>query len=316
VSITVRPYDRPQDYDRIGQFLLDIYQPGDKPGNWQQARWEYMHYHPYMDQSAHDRIGVWEEDGDIVGVANYEEQLGEAFFQIRPGYAHLKSEMLAYAEDYLFARLNDGRAHLRAYINDFDAEFESIAEQQGYLKRDDASQPTSRYVITSPFPEIVVRDGFRLKSLEEDNDLYKSDRALWRGFNHPGEPPADGVDGRKLMQSAPNFRKDLNIVVEAPDGSFVAYSGMWYLPANRIAYVEPVATDPDYRRLGLGTAAVLEGIRRCGELGATVAFVGSGQEFYKGMGFKELCVQYAWTKSFDPTAPAPRPHIRAGQSSG
>lgn len=28
-------------------------------------------------------------------------------------------------------------------------------------------------------------------------------------------------------------------------------------PENKVAYVEPVATDPDYRRMGLGKAAVL-----------------------------------------------------------
>ena len=65
------------------------------------------------------------------------------------------------------------------------------------------------------------------------------------------------------------------IVVEAPDGRFVSYCGMWYEPVHSIAYVEPVATDPDYRRMGLGRAAVMEGIRRCGALGATEAWVGS-----------------------------------------
>jgi hypothetical protein len=48
------------------------------------------------------------------------------------------------------------------------------------------------------------------------------------------------------MQSAPNYRKDLNVVVEAPDGNFVSYCGVWYEPENALAYVEPVATDPDY----------------------------------------------------------------------
>jgi predicted N-acetyltransferase YhbS len=71
---------------------------------------------------------------------------------------------------------------------------------------------------------------------------------------------------------------------------------MWYEPVNRFAYVEPVATDPDYRRKGLGTAAVLEGIRRCGELGATVAFVGSGNPFYKSMGFSEIYTEFVWDK--------------------
>ena len=74
---------------------------------------------------------------------------------------------------------------------------------------------------------------------------------------------------------------------------------MWYEPVNRIAYVEPVATDPDYRRIGLGKAAVWEGIRRSGELGAEVAYVGSDQLFYKSIGFKVLYKSNCWIKHFN-----------------
>jgi hypothetical protein len=46
-------------------------------------------------------------------------------------------------------------------------------------------------------------------------------------------------------------------------------------------------------------AAVLEGIRRTGELGATIAYVGSGQAFYEAMGFSKLFAGYYWIKYFE-----------------
>lgn len=98
------------------------------------------------------------------------------------------------------------------------------------------------------------------------------------------------------MQSAPNLKKELNIVVEAPDGNFATCCGMWYDEVNKAAYMEPVAADPDYRLKGLGKAAVLEGIRRCAELGATAAYVGSAQQFYMNIGFKQLFRTYVWVK--------------------
>jgi predicted N-acetyltransferase YhbS len=101
------------------------------------------------------------------------------------------------------------------------------------------------------------------------------------------------------MQSVPAYRKDLNIVVEAADGYFVAYSGTWFDAANQIAYVEPVATDPDFRRRGLGRAAVLEGVRRCAELGAKIAYVGSDQTFYLSIGFRRLFASQCWIKFLD-----------------
>lgn len=66
----------------------------------------------------------------------------------------------------------------------------------------------------------------------------------------------------------------------------------------RRAYVVPVATDPDYRRMGLGKAAVLECVRRCAERGATVANVGSGQPFYEAIGFRKSWAAYMWKKTF------------------
>ncbi len=307
MTATVRPYNRAEDYDRIGQFLIDTYRAQGGPGNWLQARWEYMHFHPEFDESSHHRIGVWEDNGRgpgraaIVAVANYEMTLGEAFFQVHADYGHLKEEMLDHAERHLCAPTDDGRGYLRAYIADSDAEFEAIVRRRGYRKHEEHAQPDSHFRIPRPFPEITLPAGFRLRSLDDDNDLRKVDRVLWRGFNHPGEPQYD-PEGRALMQSAPNYRKDLNIVVQAPNGDFAAYCGMWYLPAHRLGYVEPVAADPDYRRMGLGRTAVLEGIRRCGELGATVAVAGSSQEFYLSFGFAVVSNLYPWTTRLQPAA--------------
>jgi hypothetical protein len=53
-----------------------------------------------------------------------------------------------------------------------------------------------------------------------------------------------------------HFRSDLAIVVEAPSGAFASYGGLWFDPTNELCYVEPVTTDPPFRRMGLGTAAV------------------------------------------------------------
>jgi hypothetical protein len=56
---------------------------------------------------------------------------------------------------------------------------------------------------------------------------------------------AQGVSRTKLT-TAP-LRKNLNMVVEAPSGDFVPFGEMCYDAPNRFGYVEPVATDADYR---------------------------------------------------------------------
>jgi predicted N-acetyltransferase YhbS len=295
----MRNYNYPRDFKLVGDFLVQHYQPDHRDGNWLQPAWEYMHSHPALDESALDRIGIWEDAGEIVAVVHYESALGEAFFQIHPDYAQLEPEMLDYAEKQLFGRSDTGRRYVLAYIYDLDSEFEALARSRGYQRTPDDDRPLSQFSIPDPFPKVALPDGFRLKSLQEDNDLHKIDRVLWRGFDHEGESSEEDVEGRAKVQSAPSFRRDLNIVVEAPDGHFVSYSGTWFEGTNRCAYVEPVATDPDYRRRGLGKAAVLEGIRRCGELGATVAYVGSDLAFYMAIGFTRIHTSQCWTKYLD-----------------
>lgn len=300
MNIKFRKYDVLKDFTRVGDFLIEHYRPGNRDGNFPEPAWEYMHGHPWLDEKSLDKIGVWEDSRKIVGAVHYEHKLGEAFFEIHPGYTHLKLEMLKHAEKYLYGKTEDGRRYLKAFINDFDNEFETLIKSCGYEKDATLGRHMSQLKIPQPFrPVTPLPDGFELKSLADDNDLAKLDRCLWRGFNHGDEPPTIDYAGRKKMQSVPHYRKDLNIIIVAPDGNFIAYAGLWFEAMNKYAYVEPVCTDPDYRRRGLGKAAVLEGVRRCGELGARVAYVGADRPFYQSMGFKKFFTCNCWIKYFD-----------------
>lgn len=298
MTITFRNYQSLNDFDLVGDFLIANFQPGNRDGNWLQPTWEYMHSHPYLDESALDKIGLWEADGNLVGAVHYESRLGEVFFELHPDYAHLKPAMLDYAEANLYGTDEEDKRFVRAYVNDFDADFEAEVKARGYKKDTAWTRPMSQFTIPTPFPDIPLPAGFKLQSLADEHDLWKLHRVLWRGFNHAGEPPEDGIAGRKKMESVPNYRQELKIVTVAPDGDFVSFCGTWYDGVNNIAYVEPVATDPDYRRRGLGRAAVWEGIRRCGELGATVAFVGTDKAFYTALGFEVLFKANCWLKYF------------------
>lgn len=296
MNITQRPYQK-GDCQRIGQFLTRHYQPENRDGNWLRPSWDYMHSHPNLDESVLDRIGVWEDNGEIVGVAHYESVFGEAFFECHPDYQDLKSEMLEYAEEYL-SETGNGEKKLRIYTNDFDTPFESLVNEAGYQRVEGPLRPLSQMTIPSDIPEPELPDGFRLLSLADENDLTKIDRVLWRGFNHPGEPPAGGEEDRRKMQSSPNFRKDLTIVVADSEGFFRAFCGFWYVLEHNYGVIEPLATDPDFRRMGLARAGIWEGVRRCRDLGAEIIYVGSDQPFYLSLGFKILYKTRSWLKEY------------------
>ena len=299
MSVTFRTYQTPQDYQRISAFLIANHQPGNHDGNWLEPAWEYMHSHPFLHAQYLNKIGIWEDDGEIVAVTHFESLPGEAFFQFRPGYEFLRTEMLDYAEGTLLHPEEQDDGHrLHAYVNDDDTAFTELVHARGYVHIPEEDRPMAKMIIPDPFPEISLPPGFRLVSLADDCDWAKVHRVMWRGFNHPGEPDMsqEELESRRMMFDTLTARRDLKIAVAAPDGAFVAFCGMFFQPQGKFAYVEPVATDPDYRRMGLAKAVVLEGIRRCGSLGADLAYVGSDQTFYLALRFKVIYVSQCWKK--------------------
>ena len=301
-STRFRRYEHPADYERVSKFLLAHHRPGNADGNWLQPAWEYMHVHPSLDSSSLGKIGIWEADGEVVAVAHYESHLGEAFFEFHPDYRHLRTAMLDHAEGNLTGKSRkDGRKYLCAFVNDNDTEFQRLVKSRGYERYRDGRRPLYRFDIPDPFPAVSLPARYRLTSLAEECDWARVHRVLWRGFDNGDDVPMneEEYESRRRMFDTPTARRDLKIAVAAPNGDFAALCGMFYEPHHRYAMVEPVATDPTYRRLGLGRAAVLEGIRRCSVLGATLAYVGSDQQFYRSIGFTKGYDTECWLKYFD-----------------
>ena len=84
---------------------------------------------------------------------------------------------------------------------------------------------------------------------------------------------------RQVMQS-PGYEPERELVIQAPDGSFAAFSILWYDRLNRIGLFEPVGTHKDYRRRGFGRAIVLYGMQKMAAAGmqfATVAHSGNNE---------------------------------------
>jgi predicted N-acetyltransferase YhbS len=294
--VTSRAYSFERDFGRVADFLVEHYRDRNADGNWLQPTWEYAQHHTLLDGEHQSLWRTWEEGGQIIGVAHYEWFLGEAFFQVAPGRNDLKPIMLDYVEQEMRGE-RDGRQFVRAWCIDSDRAFADELARRGYRRVPGEDRPLCIIDLNGPL-EYTVPEGFRLQSLAEDNDLAKINRCLWRGFNHEGEADDSVLEGRKRTQSGPHFRHDLTMTVVAPNGEYVAFAGSWIEPRRRYAQVEPVATDPDYRRMGLGRAAVLEGMRRCAAEGARVGYVGSNQDFYHAIGFSIVNNEECWERIF------------------
>lgn len=295
MSVQFRNYQKQhgitKDYHKVRDFFIKL-----GYAEFTYARWDWMTTHGYLDKSAVSKIGIWEDNDDIVGVATFDCQLGQAFCLTLPEYVYLKKEMLLYAKDNL-----SKNGKFSVTISDTDCGFQDIAAELGFVatksKESDAIFYLDKTSTTYKLPK-----GFHITSMKETFNLYQYGRVLWRGFNHElngeGEFNFTKEEEQELeaQMIRPNVDLSLKVAVVAPDGNFVAYCGMWYDPAASYAVIEPVATDPDYRKMGLGKAAVLEGIRRVGELGAKKTLVGSSQQFYYSIGMRPFATATMWEK--------------------
>ncbi|MCP4967255.1 MAG: GNAT family N-acetyltransferase [bacterium] len=299
-TITVRPYVLASDYEAVNRFFVDVYQHDEVPVSWLQPRWEYMHAHPFIDTVPLERIAVFEDGGQIVGVAHPEDNLAFVYFQRRPEYGDILPAMFDHA-DRVFGGPSTmlQRDVIGVFIAGGDQSLEDEATSRGYQPLTGHHEGYSEYPLDQAVPAVSVPDGFRIHSLADDNDHRKINLCLWRGFNHEGTMAEEEAEQPGVAQGAPNFRKDLTIVAVAPNGEYVSYAGMWHETINRYGYVEPVATDPDYRRRGLGRAVVFEALRRVRADGAKMAWVGSDQEFYKAIGFEKRFQRNLWVKYLD-----------------
>jgi len=280
-----------EDYHRVRKFFIKL-----GYAEFTYARWDWMITHSYLDKTAVGKIGIWENNNKVVGIATFDLQPGDAYCLTLSESGFLKEEMLLYAE----SNLNEGDK-FNIIISDQDLDFQDIAAANGYLataqKESDAIFYLDRTSTSYSLPA-----GFNITSMNDSYDLYQYLRVLWKGFDHELNGEGDFNFSSKDKGSAdkemkrPNVDLNLKIAITEPGGNFVSYCGMWYDSKLDYAVIEPVVTDPDYRKMGLGKAAVLEGIKRVGELGAKKVLVGSSQQFYYSIGLRPFASSTLWKK--------------------
>ncbi|GAA0576762.1 hypothetical protein GCM10010172_71970 [Paractinoplanes ferrugineus] len=134
-------------------------------------------------------------------------------------------------------------------------------------------------------PRPTLPDGYRLRPVQPGELAARAaaHRAAWRP-KRLGEmqvPPVDLGDGESGMTTSRYadlighwpYRSDLDLVVEAPDGTLVASALGWLDEDNRSALLEPVGVDPRHSRRGLGVAVSLACLHAMRHAGATQSVV-------------------------------------------
>lgn len=275
------------DIHRISQFYSKLAK-NNYESNYLKCAWECFSKHPCFPEFRPEEFGIWEDNGEIVGVVCLESPWnGVVYFDLLSQYSEMYDEMMQYAEEYFAGISKDGRKYLTTHVLSSNKELQEALALKGYQKSQVGY--ADAYSLSQPIPNPPIPKEFEIKSLEEVYNFNKLNALLWKAFDYEGEPPAYDADVKLSIKHAwLEYRHDICTVVIAPDGSYASFCGMWLDEDNHEVYLEPLATSKEYRNLGLAKACVYEALRKCKDLGAIYAYVEPDEEpydFYKKIGF-------------------------------
>jgi mycothiol synthase len=301
-AILSRPYRDEADFGRIRQLAIDTYPITPVAWNWDIRHWEGQRYYnadPAPDPRWTEWIHLWETPDDrLVGVAHPENRLGEAFLQLHPDYRDLEEEMVAWCEQHLVAEDERGR-RVHLYVHDYDAPRRRLLRARGWQQGEGWGMPRRLRLGTRLAPVPSLPPGYDLRETRPDP---ADDQAIADLLNAAfGRTVHTAAEFRGFTARAPSYRRDLDLVAEAPGGILACYVGLTWDAANLRGIFEPVCTHPEHRRRGLALALMREGLHRLQGLGVAYAHVETGDmepanALYDSVGFTEAYRGHDWRR--------------------
>lgn len=277
-----RPYQTEDDFWRMREFLRQVFMLNDRhEWSWSVARLDYARWHCCLNcanVTLNEVAYLWEADGQLVAFIMPDGGRGEAHLCVHPHLrtAALEEEMLDAAEEHLYEPREGGARRLCVWVPDGDTLRQDLLVRRGYQKGKWPEHQWRRSLDT-PIADVPVSPGYAIRALGDGLELLERCYASGLGF-HEGDIKI-AVDNRndvtwyRNIQTAPLYRRDLDLVAVAPDGAIASFATIWFDDVTRSAYLEPVATVPAHQRRGLGKAVLTEGLRRLQRMGATLALV-------------------------------------------
>lgn len=306
MKLIPRPYQGEDDYWKIRDFLRRVFIVNQRRElSWQAYRFDYWRWHG-IENLGHGNLEtdvfIWDVEGDQIQAVLNPEGPGCAYLQVDPQFRtpSLEQQMVGVAEENLAVANPGERPRLNIFAGEHDDVRQRILSSHGF-QRTKYWERHHRCLISKSSQAVELPEGFKVRALGDIGELPARSYLSRKTF-HPDEPDEDyeGWEWYLNIQRAPLYQRDLDLIVVSPDGDMCSFCTIWFDDVTRVGSFEPVGTAPEYQRLGLGKAIIHEGLHRLEQLGAEIAFVGSGSEeasaFYTSIGFNHCDVSDMWTK--------------------
>lgn len=289
-----RMYNDDHDHHRVMGFLRRTFDETGCIENW---------LPPHFENNSRDMdpgIRLWENDGDIVGLA-VPEVFFVYFIQLHPDYIWLYEEIVEWIEEFTSIYQNEldevGTETVSIIEHEGNPEKEKVLHEHGFTRQGVYGIFRIRDV-EAPIPDFKLPNGFSIRSAQpEDFDEIAS--CIRRIFGH-GE-----WFTREILEDtarASFYHQDLDLVVVNEDGKIVSFCTFRLDSPSGITELEPMGTLEEYRSRGFARALIYEGLRRLRDYNPSFIYIGgaadtpSANRLYEVTGFTESFDLYNWEK--------------------
>jgi mycothiol synthase len=267
---------------------------------------------PRLD-SAHD-LRLWEEDGVLIGFGQLwplitpEELNGRLMLWVRPEArgSQLETTIIDWGADRLreVAGKHSLPARLCIHIREDQAEWHALLRSLGF--EIDRYSYTMMRSLAEPIAAPHIPEGFVIREVAGEHEAQQWVEMFNQSFiDHPGSGPWE-VEQVHHYLGEPSYRPALNVVAVAPGGTFAGfcwatiYAEQNARSGHQVGEIDVLGTRRGFRKLGLGRALLIEGLRRLKAAGMESARLGvlannptGALRLYESSGFER---RHTWVR--------------------
>ena len=291
MAITTKQFQLLTDINLVWDFLVDIYDR-DNGSGMPAPFFEHAIRASWMDSSYSHLDRLWFDGDKVVAFVYYEAPVTDIYFAVRKGYEHLADELI----DYAVTTMPSFDGNQQFVLFNGQEFLMEAAKKRGYEK---VFEYESHVFDFENELNYELPEGYHFVDAA-DVDVLKLSKLCWYGFDHgeieftdldkyddsnewtPAKSHKDCVS--EFMAPSPHSTHEYDVVIADENGEYVCFAGMWWIPQNKLAYMEPLCTSPEHRRKGLAAAALTRHYRRMKALGAT-HMSGGEDPFYEKIGY-------------------------------
>ena len=292
MAITTKQFQLLTDIDLVWDYLVDIYDRENGSGM-PAPFFEHAIRASWMDASYSHLDRLWFDGDKVVAFVYYEAPVTDIYFAVRKGYEHLADELI----DYAVTTMPSFDGNQQFVLFNGQEFLMEAAKKRGYEK---VFEYESHVFDFENELNYELPEGYHFVDAA-DVDVLKLSKLCWYGFDHgedlaftdwdkyddsndwtPAKSHKDCV--AEFMAPSPHSTHEYDVVIADENGEYVCFAGMWWIPQNKLAYMEPLCTSPEHRRKGLAAAALTRHYRRMKALGAT-HMSGGEDPFYEKIGY-------------------------------